>query len=387
MAVISHVTGGIAHNFNNLLTGIIGFSDLLAQTSTDKSATLRYVERIVQAAQRGGCLVQQLLAFSQQQVLSPEPVQLNRVVTENAQRLRKGLAHGIELELELEPWPKLIEADQVQLRQILENLTTNALEAMPDGGTLTIRTQALQVNSFSMQHLGIPKGDYMLLAIEDTGHGIEEQIYDQIFEPFFSTKSELNGTGMGLAMVYGLVKQSGGEIRVDSSVGSGTCFTIYFPQSSLSEGTCLSDSFDSKKEHQGESPPTILLAEDDPTIQLVVKSFLSKCGYEVHTVSNGREGIEFTKDHQGEIDMLLTDIVMPEVDGLELAQETLAMRHETKVLFISGFSQEQEVLSDLLGGKAEVDFLKKPFKNKQLGLKVAELIGAAVSTSAQQSAA
>ncbi len=231
MEAIGRVTGGIAHNFNNLLTGIIGYCDLITSVSRDTDQSNEYLEQITRTACRCGDLVKQLLAFSQQQIMLPEPLQLNEIVIENEQRLHGQVDDKIELVTELDPSLLPVSVDAGQFEQLVKNLTANALEAMPDGGRLTLTTRQRQIAGHSTEHLGIPQGNYVLLSVEDTGRGIDESIFDRIFEPFFSTKSELNGTGLGLAVVYGIVRQSGGQIRVDSSPETGTRIDVYLPVS------------------------------------------------------------------------------------------------------------------------------------------------------------
>lgn len=376
MEAIGRVTGGIAHNFNNLLTGILGFCDLLADRTTDRHNDGLYLENIMVSADRGGQLVRQLLAFSQQQILEPETFDLNRAVTDREPFLRQLAGDPVEVVIDLEPTAVPVRADPQQIDRVISHLAANAVEAMAVGGRLTLRTRQLELDGFSICHLGIPSGPYVLLEVEDTGTGIDEAIYDRIFEPFFSTKEELNRTGLGLSVVYGIIKQSGGLIRMESSPGHGTCFRIYLPRTaSKAEVAPASTAISSvaAEDQSTDGHRTILLAEDDPTVQLVLKAFLAQRGYRVLAADDGAEGLEISERHDGVVDLLLTDIIMPRMDGLELAQKMLATRVETKVLFISGYAQERDALCELLGGNTEVGFLKKPFENEHLERKLRQM--------------
>ena len=368
MEAISRVAGGIAHNFNNLLTGIMGFCDLMSMDTTDRAPVYR--DRILKAASSGSDLIHQLLAFSQQQVLHPEPISVNRTIAELEPGWRRAAAKAVEYVSELESRPWKVRADPKQIERVLSNLVTNAFEAMPEGGRLTVRTRNLEVDGFSVSHLGIQAGRYVLIEVEDTGVGIDDEIYARIFEPFFSTKQELNTTGLGLSTVFGIVKQSDGEIRLTSSPGHGTRCRIYLPRTDR----------DSPAVREGaphvESPGrhAILLAEDDARVQLVLKAILARQGHDVLAARDGVEAAEVSEQYEGSIDLLVTDIVMPRMDGIELAQKVLETRAGTKVLFISGFSQKREILHELLGESTEVDFLKKPFETETLALKLQQML-------------
>ncbi len=388
LQAISRVTGGIAHNFNNLLAGIIGFCELIGSKPTSPGQAPNYAAEIASTAHRASDQVQHLLAFSQQLLLHPQKVKINRIVSDLKDNLKRAAGEDIEVEIDLDPWPDVVEADPQQLEQIIRSLATNAIEAMPDGGCLTVRTRSVEVESFSPRHLGIPNGRYTLFEVEDTGKGIDEAIYDRIFEPFFSTKENLNGTGLGLAMVYGLVKQSGGQIRVDSQPGQRTCFSVYLPPADSDPGDISSKQrrrLDRRNRlsENNETRATILLAEDDPTMQLVLKAFLRQRGFAVITASDGAEGIERSRRYEGKVDVLLTDIVMPNVGGLGLAQALRSERKDIKILFMSGYSQDRISLRALIDESPEVDFLKKPFKNDELETRLERLLALNTSVASQ----
>ncbi len=387
MEAISRVTGGIAHNFNNLLTAIVGYCHLLEDDSRGPEKAGSYRASLMASADRATDLVKQLLAFSQQQILEAGRVDLNRVVNGHEPLLRRLAGYQIEIDIDLEPDLGSVRVDRKQLKRVLSNLTTNAVEAMPTGGRLSVRTRRLELEAFSVSNLGIAKGNYIVLEIEDTGPGIDEAIYNRIFEPFFSTKEELNGTGLGLSVVYGIVKQSGGQIRVESCSEKGTLFRIYLPEAdpkknSITEPTSASgtptagepttDSGDQTTLAEGRR--TILLAEDEPKVRQALTTFLTRQGYQVLAARDGTEGLEIAERHHGEIDLLLTDIVMPRMDGLELAQTLHAERADTKVLFISGYMHEREILADLVRG-TDVEFLEKPFLNECLEMKLRAMLG------------
>ena len=389
MQSIGRVTGGIAHNFNNLLAGIMGFCELMAAESEDQAGKGRYLEKIVAATDRGSHLVKQLLAISQQQILEPRPFDINRAVNDHEPRLRRMAGEHIQVVTDLDAEPGPVYADPKQIERMLSNLTANATEAMVEGGRLTLRTRRLDLEAPSISHLGIPKGRYMLLEVEDTGSGIDDAVYDQIFEPFFSTKEALNGTGLGLSVAFGIVKQTGGQIRVESSPGHGTCFRVYLPRTAPRDKIAPGPAADpvvAPATELARHRETILLAEDDPTIRLVLEAFLAKRGYRVLVACDGAEGLELAKGHDGRIDLLLTDIVMPRMNGLELAQIMVEQRAGTQVLFISGYTQEREALCELLDA-TQVEFLKKPFEHEILELKLREMLDLAAGRQPQGAAA
>ena len=376
MDAIGRVTGGIAHNFNNLLTGILGYCDLLAIAGQGNDTSREHLERISETANRCGQLVQQLLAFSQRQVLLPESVEINPVISESEERLRKRASENVEIVTELDADVRPANVDREQIAAMIDYLTVNAIEAMPDGGRVTLSSRHCEIDSCSIRHLSLPPADYALIAVQDTGCGIDEEIYDRIFEPFFSTKDDPNGTGLGLAMVYGFVQQSDGHIRVNSSPGDGTRFEIYLPiiPQQPSQAKRPAATLTRRNDRHG-AAKTVLLAEDDPAVRQSLEDFLNQHGYDVVAVSDGAAGVEAYGRRDRVIDLLLTDIVMPRVSGLELAQQVLANDTDTRVLFISGYSQERDILCELVGRTEGVDFLQKPFAHETLDSRLRQLLG------------
>ncbi|MEM7349194.1 MAG: response regulator [Acidobacteriota bacterium] len=377
MEAIARVTGGVAHNFNNLLAGIVGFCDLASHSESSDDRAL-YLEKIANSAHLASDQVKKLLAFSQQQLLDCRPVLLDPIVSAAARQLLPEVPDTVEVEVDLRAGPDAVRVDPNQAEAILAQLAANALKAMPEGGRLTFKTRELTLDHLSPAHFGIHRGRYVLLEVRDTGYGIDESSYEKIFEPYFSTKANLNGTGLGLSMVYGWVKQSGGQIRVESQPGRGSVFRVYLPRTAVAQEPRASNQQPAESairqvEHQ-RRPGTLLLAEDDPTMQLVLRAFLQQRNWHVLAAADGVAAVELAQQHDGPIDLLLTDIVMPRMDGLELAQTIKADRPETKIVFISGYTQDRETLSELLGGARDIDFLKKPFRHEQLQRKLEQLV-------------
>ncbi len=360
MEAVGRLAGGVAHDFNNLLTAIIGYGDLLANKLAGRSDCHAYLEQIQVASGRGADLVRQLLAFSRQQVLNPKVISLNRVVSDIEKLLGRVIGEDVRLLTELDPDLGSVLADPNQIEQVLLNLAVNGREAMPEGGKLFLRTRSASEAS--------PRPEScVVLEIQDTGVGIEEANLDQIFEPFYTTKS--GGTGLGLATVYGIVQQSGGEIRVDSTPGTGTTFTIVLPRHGPAPSAERASA-----DQQGPPPGTekILLVEDEATVRDLLGGFLSDHGYSVHPARNGMHGLDVFARQAGEIDLLLTDVVMPEMGGLELTAHLREALPELKVLFISGYSERQGAVLEQLG--TDVGFLQKPFTPVELAHKVRDVL-------------
>lgn len=374
LEAIGQLAGGVAHDFNNLLTLINGYSDFLLESLSPVDPRRADVERIRNAGQRAASLTQQLLAFSRKQMLQPQVLDLNTVVSDTDKMLRRLIGEDIELVTVLDPALGRVEVDPGQMQQVILNLAVNARDAMPQGGKLTIETRNVELDeTYAQRRAMVQPGPYVMLAISDTGVGMDEETQSHIFEPFFTTKEVGKGTGLGLATVYGIVKQSGGYIWVYSEEGQGTTFKIYLPRvEEEAEGMPL---------HGGESGylprgrETVLLVEDEPGVRGLTGRVLSRQGYRVLEASNGEEALRVAREHAGEpIDLLVTDVVMPLMGGKTLAERLKAMHPGIRVLYMSGYTDNVVVHHGILD--RGVAFLQKPFGPEALARKVREMLDA-----------
>jgi signal transduction histidine kinase len=360
MQTIGQLAGGIAHDFNNLLTVINGYCDLLLLDQPEESASVPGLKLIRQAGERATGLTQQLLAFSRQQVRVTQALALNGVVKEVAGLSRRLIAENIRIVQRLSPDAGSVMADAAQMHQMLMNLVVNARDAMPEGGTLTIETIRCGMDAAEARQLDVPPGDYAVLTVRDTGVGMDDAVRARIFEPFFTTKPVGKGTGLGLATVYGLVRQSCGAIAVESRPGAGTTFRIYLPRLGDSE-SAEGESDLTSALTRGES--TILVVEDDPAVRAFTTTVLRDAGHMLLEAADGDEALEVAQRHRGPIHLLLTDMVMPGLSGTDLAAELRLIRPECRVLLVSGYSET------LVGENAIEDgirYLQKPFSPEQL---------------------
>jgi signal transduction histidine kinase/DNA-binding response OmpR family regulator len=358
MEAIGQLTGGVAHDFNNILTIILGNCDFILD-DLDADNPWRYsLDQIHKAATGAASLTRQLLAFSRQQVLQPEVLSINSVVANVEKMLKRLIGEDIDLETVLDPELGRVKADPGQLEQVIMNLAVNARDAMPQGGKLTIETANVQLDeSYTRQHIGLTTGPYTLLAISDTGIGLDPNTVAHIFEPFFTTKKKGKGTGLGLATVHGIVKQSEGHIWVYSEPGRGTTFKIYLPQVELPE-TRIERAPAQAKPTRGTE--TILLVEDDQMVRELGTRILHNYGYTVLKAGDGAEARRLCEEHNGPIDLLLTDVVMPGgVAGPQLAAQLEALIPKIKVLFMSGYTDNAIVRNKILD--RGIAFLPKPF--------------------------
>jgi PAS domain S-box-containing protein len=372
MEAIGQLAGGVGHDFNNLLMVITGNSELLL-TRIDPSQPLhKHAGQIKRAADQAAVLIRQLLAFSRMQVLQPRVLDLNRVVAEIGKMLPRLLRADIEVVVLPAPSLGQVKADQNQIEQIILNLATNARDAMPRGGKLTIETRNVDFDeNYGRLHPGIKPGQYVMLAVSDTGTGMDAETRTHIFEPFFTTKEPGKGTGLGLSMVYGIVKQSGGWIWVYSEVERGTAFKIYLPKVS---DVVLPDRSSEPPSAPPSGTETILLVEDQDAIRELARPFLEKMGYTVLEASNGEEALQIAQQRKGKIDLLLTDLVMPKMDGHELAQRLAILRPEVRVLYMSGYA---EYATDSSGTPDHDGFrVQKPFSMDTLARRVREALDA-----------
>ncbi|HET7442369.1 MAG TPA: response regulator [Terriglobales bacterium] len=377
MDAVGQLAGGVAHDFNNLLMVISSYAELMLDSIGPNHHLHHNVQEIIKAAQRAAELTRQLLAFSRKQMQDLQLLDLNRAIAEIGEILARVI--GEDIQLNIVPGPDLakVKADPVQIEQIVMNLATNARDAMPNGGKLTIETRNVTLDqAYVQEHTMVPPGDYVLIDVADSGRGIAPEHLPHIFEPFFTTKEKGKGTGLGLAMVYGIVKQNGGFIWVYSEPGLGTTFKIYLPQ--VRQGT------ESRPPAKSPETPvkgweTVLLVEDEAAVRRAAREFLSLSGYNVLEAQDGRHALELAQSHSGPIHIMVTDVVMPNMSGSQLAQQLLKERPSTKILFVSGYAEK----TILQHGDIDLSacFLQKPFTLKALGQKIRSTLEADVNQS------
>jgi two-component system, cell cycle sensor histidine kinase and response regulator CckA len=375
MEAIGRLAGGVAHDFNNLLSVILGHSELLTDGLAPGDPLRGELEAIHEAGLRAADLTRHLLAFSRQQVLKPRALDLNLIVAEMQKMLRRLIGEDVELKsLAASALPQIV-ADAGQLEQVVMNLVLNARDAMPGGGTLTIETAALELGEKDdSPPLDAKPGPYVMLAVSDTGTGMDKATQARIFEPFFSTKEAGQGTGLGLATVFGIVKQSDGMIEVHSECGKGTTFRLYFPATTA--GTVQSSLPPPPPCHtQSSGNETILLVEDEPLLRALGCKILRKRGYIVLDAQDGVDALRLAEEHGGTIDLLLTDVVMPRMGGRPLAEQLLLLRPDVKVLYMSGYTDDVVVRNGLVD--ATLSFIQKPVSPEALARKVREVLDSA----------
>ncbi|MCS0496135.1 response regulator [Ancylobacter sp. MQZ15Z-1] len=371
MQAVGQLAGGVAHDFNNVLTAIIGYSDLLLANSRPTDPSFQDVMQIKQNANRAAGLVRQLLAFSRRQTLRPQVLNLGDVMSDLSMLLRRLLGETIKLEVKegRDLWP--VKADLNQFEQVVVNLAVNARDAMPDGGSLTIRTRNVSADEVEQYgeagEAGVPRADHVLVEVVDTGTGIPPAILDKIFEPFFSTKEVGKGTGLGLSTVYGIVKQTGGTLQVESELGHGTTFRVFLPRHvpdvvEIAPKAVEAEPANKAADLTGRG--TVLLVEDEEAVRAFAARALVSRGYQVLEAGSGLEALEVMEDHGGEVDLVLSDVVMPEMDGPSLLKELRAANPDIKVIFMSGYAEE--AFAKNLPEGADFGFLPKPFTLKQL---------------------
>jgi len=374
MQAVGQLAGGVAHDFNNLLTVIIGNSEFLLMRHQAGDPSFKEINEIHQNALRAATLVGQLLAFSRKQTLQPRTLNLRDVIGELAIMLRRLVREGMELKLEHGPDLWSVHADETQISNAIINLVVNARDAMPKGGTVTIRTANETVAQAAAFGTAImPPGDYVRIEVSDTGMGIPKEHMGKIFDPFFTTKPVGQGTGLGLATVYGIVKQTGGFITVDSEVGRGTTFRIFLPRHNVDTAVAPELERASPRDITGQD--TILLVEDEEAVRSFAARALKLRGYNVLEAAGGEEALDLVKSHAGTIDLIITDVVMPNMDGPTLVRALKRLRPDIQVIFMSGYAEEAFRRND---EKAEdLHFLPKPFGLKQLAAKVKDVLSSA----------
>jgi signal transduction histidine kinase/FixJ family two-component response regulator len=371
LEAVGRLAGGIAHDFNNLLTVILGYSGLLTRSKLEKVAHER-IEEINKAAQRASSLTRQLLAFSRKQVLKPEVLDINSLVEGTGKMLRRLIGEDIEVITSLKPGIGRINADPGQIEQVLINLVVNARDAMKDGGKITIETANVELEpAYSDMHIAVIPGTYVMLAVSDTGIGMDAETRNRIFEPFFTTKEVGKGTGLGLSMIYGIVKQSGGNIWVYSEPGRGTTFKVYLPrvQAEYNEIVSVSKQSDVAPELATE---TILLVEDEEMVRKLATDILRWKGYQVLVGKNGEDALRICEEHNGEIDLMLTDVVMPSMNGRKLAESVRPLRQNMKVVYMSGYTDDAIVHHGVL--EPGTNFIQKPFTAETLTSTIREVL-------------
>ncbi len=366
MEAVGQLAGGVAHDFNNLLGVILGYTGLMLDRLGLDDPQRKSIEEIQKAGDRAALLTRQLLAFSRKQVLQPKVIDLNAVVAGAEKLLQRLIGENIELRAVLNPELCRVKADPGQIEQIIMNLAVNARDAMPSGGKLTIETSNMEFDeAYTAQHPSTRTGPHVMLAVTDTGCGMDAETKAHMFEPFFTTKEFGKGTGLGLSTVYGIVKQSEGFIAVESTPGSGTTFTVYLPPVDA-PATIQAAPEKSAKPQRGAE--TILVVDDEMGIRELAAEYLQRCGYTVLAAGDGEEAKDIAQRHSGPIHLLLTDTMMPKMGGHELVRAMTALRPEVKVIYMSGYL-EFNASTHIQSGEG-AHYLQKPFELSALATKV-----------------
>ncbi len=369
LEAVGQLAGGVAHDFNNLLTVITGYSDLVLARLDESDSNRTKIEEIKRAALRASSLTRQLLAFSRKQVLQPKLFNLNDLVADMSKMLQRLIGENIEMTTCCGS-EATINADPGQIEQVLMNLVVNARDAMANGGRVTVETSRVEIDEdYASTHLNVPPGPYVMLAVSDTGSGMDAETRKHIFEPFFTTKELGKGTGLGLSTVYGIVKQSGGNIWVYSEPGHGTVFKVYLPSAIQTD---VETNAAAKADVIPRGTETILIVEDEPQIRQLASECFTHCGYNVLSTADGLEALQLIERLQEPIDLILSDVVMPKVSGRELAERVSILRPSTKVLFMSGYTNDAVVNHGILDGATW--FIQKPFALDALARLVREVL-------------
>jgi len=380
LEALGQLAGSVAHDFNNLLGVIIGYTELLSADLASAGKASARLETIKKAGVRAASLTSQLLAFSRRQVLQPKVVNLNSLVTETQKMLQRLVGEDIEQRVELDPALGKTKADSGQIVQVIMNFAVNARDAMPNGGKLTIKTANIKFeDATSFCGVAVPPGDYVMLSVSDTGTGMDAETRERLFEPFFTTKPAGKGTGLGLATVYGIVKQSGGYIFADSELHHGTTFNVYLPQVDLPVE--LVSAPVAKKEELLPESETLLVVEDERSFRELLCEGLQSRGYQVLAASNGVDALQLVERHNGPIHLLITDVIMPQMSGPELARNLIDVRGNIAVLYMSGYADDK--LGNITGSNGELTWIQKPFYLDDLLQKIKEILPRKTTPSSQ----
>ncbi len=369
MEAIGRLAGGAAHDFNNVITVISGYGQILLDAVADILPLKEAAQEVLKASDRAAALASQLLVFSRRQVIQPQVLDVNEVVSNLQRMLSRLIGEDVELKTMLSPDLGLVRADPGQLEQVIVNLALNARDAMPNGGRLTIETANVQLDEASARTHGVASGSYIMLAVTDTGSGMTAEIRSHLFEPFYTTKERGKGTGLGLSTVYGIVKQHGGEIFVYSEPDRGSTFKIYFPQVVEAASPAAAEAVSVPLPRGSE---TVLVVEDEEGVRKLVRSVLELNGYHVLEADSGETALEISSAHEGEIELLVTDVIMPKMSGRDLAEALVLLRPSIKVLFLSGYADRAIIEHGILDTGAA--FMQKPFTPQALARKVREVL-------------
>jgi len=370
LEAIARLAAGVAHDFNNILTAISGHSELLLRQLDINDSRRKNAEQIEKCAYMAAALTRQLLTFSRKQVIEPRVLELNAIVGNIERMLARLIGEDIEFRTELDPNVGRIKADPGQLEQVIMNLAVNARDALPNGGKLTITTSSVLLSERHRKNFpGLHPGKHVLLSVSDTGIGMSEQVKAHLFEPFFTTKPPGKGTGLGLATCFGIVRQSAGHIEVQSQLGKGTTFNLYFPEI---QETVVPPLLPQTSMSVAGGSETVLLVEDETLVRELAVTTLRERGYTVIEAINGDEGLRIAQKHNGKIDLVLTDVVMPVLGGREMADVLRASRPDTKVLFTSGYTEEAIGHHGVL--RPGIEFLQKPYLSASLARRVREVL-------------
>ena len=369
LEAIGRLAGGVAHEFNNSATAILGYSSLVIDSVQDNPQLRHYAEEIQKAGQRAAAVTRQLLAFSRQQILQPTTLNLNDVVTDIEKMLHRLIGENIRVLTELDPYLGVVRADASQMAQAIVNLALNARDAMPDGGLLKIETGNVEVDRAFAAENNLAPGPHVRLRVSDSGTGLDRQTAAHIFEPFFTTKPVGSGTGLGLSTVYGTVKQSGGGILVFSELGHGATFEIYLPRL---EQACVKPELLSPRKQAGGGAEVVLVVEDDNSLRWLTCQMLAQFGYTVVEAQDAPHALALARERGGDVDLLITDVVMPGINGRQLARQSRQLYPHIKVLLMSGYTAEIAAQTDK--SEPSLEFLEKPFTPEELGAKVREVL-------------
>lgn len=370
MEAIGRLTGGISHDFNNILTAVNGYAELALMRLGKKDSVRREIRNILDSGQRAARLIQQLMAFSRKQIARPEPLNLNHQIDEMMRMLKRLLQEDIEIKTHCEKDLWMINLDRSQFEQVVINLAINARDAMPEGGKFIMQTKNINIGENDI-YPQINAGQYVSLMVSDTGEGVAEEIREKIFEPFFTTKERFKGTGLGLATVYGIIKQNKGHIYLDSEVDQGAMFRVYFPK--IPEAEVL-EYQQCKKDEESlrQGKEKILLVEDEQKVREAVSKMLANLGYTVFEAENGEKALDICKTNGDELDLLFTDVVMPGIKGPQLAELVKAHCPSIKVLFMSGYADDDIAKHGLL--KDDINFIQKPLSTNLLSKAVRKIL-------------